>query len=52
MKERWRKSPNEKEGKPQQKFDVTFGTIFRISKRVFKEASRKFIFILLFNKAG
>ncbi len=28
----WRKSTNESEGKPEQKFDVAFGTVFKISK--------------------
>ncbi len=28
----WRKSTNESEGKPEQKFDVTFVTVFKISK--------------------
>jgi len=29
--EQWRKSTNERQGKPEQKFDVAFGTVFRIS---------------------
>jgi hypothetical protein len=52
----WRKWNNEREGKPDQKCYVAFGTIFtlfgtmfRISK-CFKEASRNFIFSFLFNK--
>jgi hypothetical protein len=35
----WREATNESEGKPEQKFDVAFGTIFGII--LFKEASRK-----------
>jgi hypothetical protein len=47
----WRKSTNEIEGKPEQKF-------MRLSERslelvsVFKKASWKFLLIFLFNKAG
>jgi hypothetical protein len=28
----WRKTTNEREGKPKQKYDAAFGTIFRINK--------------------
>jgi hypothetical protein len=28
----WKKSTNESKGKPEQKFDAAFGTIFRINK--------------------
>jgi hypothetical protein len=28
----WKKSTNERKGKPEQKFDAAFGTNFRISK--------------------
>jgi hypothetical protein len=41
----------ESDGKPG-KFDAAFRTLFRINKRVFKEASRNFLFIFLLNKAG
>jgi hypothetical protein len=37
----WRESTNENEGKPEQKFDVAFGTIFGII--IFKEAGRNCI---------
>jgi hypothetical protein len=42
---------NEREGKPEQKFDAPFGTIFRI-RNVFKEASSNKKFSFLFNKTG
>ncbi len=42
---------NERKGKPEQKFDAAFGTIFRISK-TFKEVSKNFILIFLLNEAG
>jgi hypothetical protein len=35
----WRKSTKESQGKPKQKIDAPSGTIFIISKCVFKEAS-------------
>jgi hypothetical protein len=38
----WRKSNNESKEKPEQKSDVAFGTMLRISK-FFKEASTNFI---------
>jgi hypothetical protein len=47
----WRKSTNQREGKPGKNFDVAFGTDLRITVViVFKEASM--IFLLLWNKAG
>jgi hypothetical protein len=44
-------STNEIGGKPKQKFDVAFATILQLES-VLKEASRIFIFIFLFDKAG
>jgi hypothetical protein len=38
-----------RDGKPEQKFDVAFRTICKIS--LFKEANRKFITVYLFDKA-
>jgi hypothetical protein len=38
----WRKSNNESIEKPEQKFDVAFGTMLRISK-FFKEARTNFV---------
>jgi hypothetical protein len=46
-----KKSTNERKGKPKQKFDAAFWKILRLVI-VLKEASRNFIFIFLFNKAG
>jgi hypothetical protein len=40
----WRKSTNERQGKPKQKFVATFETILKIVK----EASKNFIFIFIF----
>jgi hypothetical protein len=40
----WRKSTNERQGKPKQKFVAAFGTIFKIVK----EASKKFILSFIF----
>jgi hypothetical protein len=45
----WKKLTNESKGKPEQKFDAAFGTIFSESGSVFKEASKHFIFIFLLN---
>ncbi len=42
------KSTNKSKGKPEQKLDAAYGTIFRIS--VFKEASKNFILELVFSK--
>ncbi len=38
----------ESEGKPEQKFDAAFGTIFRISKCL----QKLYIYFSIFNKAG
>jgi hypothetical protein len=46
----WRKSTNEREGKPEQKFNAAFGTILTI-KSVFKEASGNVVFIYFLNNA-
>jgi hypothetical protein len=46
-----KKSTNESEGKPQQKFDLVLGTIFRISKCFLRSKQKLFISFLL-NKAG
>jgi hypothetical protein len=43
-----RKNRPTREGKPEQKFDAAFETVFKIS--IFKEASRYFIFIFLFSR--
>ena len=43
----WKKLTKESKGKLERKFDLAFGTIFRIS--VFKEASINFILIFLLN---
>jgi hypothetical protein len=48
----WIKSTNGREGKQEQKFFAAFGTIFTELVSVFKEASRKFKYFFLFNKAG
>jgi hypothetical protein len=48
----WRKSTNESEGKPEQKFDVAFGTVLKKVFPLFREASKKLIFNFLLNKAG
>jgi hypothetical protein len=51
----WRKSNNQREGNQEQKFDVAFGATLNYSEQslelvsVFKEASRSFILIFLFN---
>jgi hypothetical protein len=44
----WKKLANESKGKPEQKFDAAFGTIFRLVN-VFKEASKNFVVIFLLN---
>jgi hypothetical protein len=44
MNVQWRKSTNESQGKPEQKFDAIF--------RIFKEASRNFILIFVLSKTG
>jgi hypothetical protein len=43
--------PNEREGKPEQKLNAAFGTIFRIGS-VFKEESGNVVFVYFLNKAG
>jgi hypothetical protein len=43
-----RKSTNESKGKPEQKFDATYGTILELVS-VFKEASKNFTLIFLLN---
>ncbi len=44
------KSTNESKGKPEQKFDAAFGTIFRIELvSAFKDASKNFILNFLMN---
>jgi hypothetical protein len=48
----WRKSTNESKGKMKQKCYAAFGTIFRIVKYVFKEASTNLTLIFPLNKAG
>jgi hypothetical protein len=45
----WKKFTSENKGKPEQKYDAAFGTIFSESGSVFKEASKNFIFIFLLN---
>jgi hypothetical protein len=47
-------STYEREGKPGQKYDAAFETMYVPIELVsfFKEASRNVIFIFLFNKAG
>jgi hypothetical protein len=32
----WRKSNNEREGKPELKFDVAFGTVFELFRTMFR----------------
>jgi hypothetical protein len=45
-----KKSTNKSKGKPEQKFNAAYGTIFRNSTvSVFKEASKNFILIYLLN---
>jgi hypothetical protein len=45
-----KKSTNESQGKPEQKFDAAYETICKII--VFKESSRNFILVFPFNKTG
>jgi hypothetical protein len=47
----WKKSTSESKGKPEQKSDASFGTIFRINK-CFQEAGKNFLLIFLLNYAG
>jgi hypothetical protein len=46
------KKTNESKGKPEQKFEAAYGTIFRISKYIFKEESKNFILVFLLNYKG
>jgi hypothetical protein len=48
----WRNSTNESEGKPEKKFDAAYSEQSLELVGVFKEASRNFTFIFLFNKPG
>jgi hypothetical protein len=50
MNVQWRKSTNEREGKPEQKFDG-FGTIFRNSKCFKKSMQKLYIYFLLNRQA-
>jgi hypothetical protein len=44
----WKKSINKSEGKPEQKFDVAFETIFRISECMFSKKHAKTAYIFFF----
>jgi hypothetical protein len=46
----WKKLTNESKGKPEQKYDASFGTILSIT--VFLKESNSFILIFLLNYAG
>jgi hypothetical protein len=47
----WKKSTNENEGKPEQKFYAAFGISFRISKR-FRRRKLNLIIIFLYKNSG